>query len=308
MLVTHSSGSGIALDISKGGNGEGLRVTKTSGSGNAVTITGGALSAVAGQFSGDVQTATRFAASSGSNGITITPNVGGTQNRIETTGSLPLSLVSAAAITMAAGGTTPQITLTTSGNVGIGTASSNIASGFTNLVVGGSSNGIIYVNRDSGARGYFYANGTTSVVLGTTEAPLILQTDDTDRLTLASTGAATFSSSVTATRLTASNSTDLLLNLERAAVGAWGFNVTSGGNLFLNNRFGTNVFHIADLGNVGIGTASPFHRLSVSNAANGVIASFGNNVDADLLINLTSGVTLLTPTTGTLAFLSLIHI
>jgi hypothetical protein len=42
LLVTHSSGSGIALDISKGGNGEGLRVTKTSGSGNAVTITGGA--------------------------------------------------------------------------------------------------------------------------------------------------------------------------------------------------------------------------------------------------------------------------
>jgi hypothetical protein len=41
LLVTHSSGSGIALDISKGGNGEGLRVTKTSGSGNAVTISGG---------------------------------------------------------------------------------------------------------------------------------------------------------------------------------------------------------------------------------------------------------------------------
>ena len=79
-----------------------------------------------------------------------------------------------------------------------------------------------------------------------------------------STGAATFSSSVTATRLTASNSTDLLLNLERTAVGAWGFNVTSAGNFFLNNRFGSNVFHIADSGNVGIGTASPSQRLTVS--------------------------------------------
>jgi hypothetical protein len=38
--VTHSSGSGIAVNITKGGNGEGLYVNKTSGSGNAVTIVG----------------------------------------------------------------------------------------------------------------------------------------------------------------------------------------------------------------------------------------------------------------------------
>lgn len=41
VVVNHDSGSGIALDITKGGSGEGLRVTKTSGSGNAVTIAGG---------------------------------------------------------------------------------------------------------------------------------------------------------------------------------------------------------------------------------------------------------------------------
>jgi len=39
--INHTSGSGIALDITKAGNGEGLRVAKTSGTGNAVTITGG---------------------------------------------------------------------------------------------------------------------------------------------------------------------------------------------------------------------------------------------------------------------------
>jgi hypothetical protein len=38
--ITHSSGSGIALNITKGGNGEGIYVNKTSGSGNAVTIIG----------------------------------------------------------------------------------------------------------------------------------------------------------------------------------------------------------------------------------------------------------------------------
>ena len=39
--ITHTSGSGIALNISKDGNGEGLFITKGSGSGNAATINGG---------------------------------------------------------------------------------------------------------------------------------------------------------------------------------------------------------------------------------------------------------------------------
>jgi hypothetical protein len=38
--INHDSGSGLALSITKGGNGEGLYVNKTSGSGNAVTIIG----------------------------------------------------------------------------------------------------------------------------------------------------------------------------------------------------------------------------------------------------------------------------
>jgi hypothetical protein len=38
--INHSSGAGIALNITKGGNGEGIYVNKTSGTGNAVTIIG----------------------------------------------------------------------------------------------------------------------------------------------------------------------------------------------------------------------------------------------------------------------------
>jgi len=38
--INHSSGSGVALNITKGGNGEGLYINKTSGSGNAATIIG----------------------------------------------------------------------------------------------------------------------------------------------------------------------------------------------------------------------------------------------------------------------------
>jgi hypothetical protein len=51
-IINHGSGSGIALNITKAGNGEGLRVAKTSGTGNAVTITGGLLSAEAATLTG----------------------------------------------------------------------------------------------------------------------------------------------------------------------------------------------------------------------------------------------------------------
>jgi len=39
--INHASGSGDAATITKGGNGEALKVVKTSGSGNAASITGG---------------------------------------------------------------------------------------------------------------------------------------------------------------------------------------------------------------------------------------------------------------------------
>jgi len=53
-------------------------------------------------------------------------------------------------------------------------------------------------------------------------------------------------------------------------------------------------------GNVGIGTSSPGVRLTV-NAASGNIAQFSNAVDADLFINLNSGVSRIAPSTGVLA-------
>jgi hypothetical protein len=74
--INHSSGSGIALNITKGGNGEGLYINKASGSGNAATIVGnlggtsatfsstlgvtGALSGTSATFSSFVQAATNF--------------------------------------------------------------------------------------------------------------------------------------------------------------------------------------------------------------------------------------------------------
>ena len=40
-VFNHSSGSGVALSVTKGGAGEALTVNKTSGSGNAMSVTGG---------------------------------------------------------------------------------------------------------------------------------------------------------------------------------------------------------------------------------------------------------------------------
>jgi hypothetical protein len=41
LIINHTSGSGVAAQITKGGNGEALTVVKSSGSGNAASITGG---------------------------------------------------------------------------------------------------------------------------------------------------------------------------------------------------------------------------------------------------------------------------
>jgi len=85
---------------------------------------------------------------------------------------------------------TQAMTLDASGNLGVGTTSPLIASGYTNLVVSNATNGgILYVDRPSGARGYFYANATTSVILGTAGSyPLVFNTADTERARIDSSG------------------------------------------------------------------------------------------------------------------------
>jgi hypothetical protein len=73
--IGHTSGSGIALNITKSGNGEGLYINKTSGSGNAATIVGN-LGGTTADFSGILTTPQVKAATSA--GLSINSN-GGTQ-------------------------------------------------------------------------------------------------------------------------------------------------------------------------------------------------------------------------------------
>jgi hypothetical protein len=173
-------------------------------------LTGGTLTGALGgtslNFSGDIQTATRLISATGGQQILINANNGGSTNRVESVGTLPLALVSAAAITMAAGGTTPQITLATTGNVGIGTSSPSVASGLGLVLNGGAAQTrLAFKNTftgDSSGDGVQFAliNGSSGFVFQNRESDgyFSFETNGTERLNIASTGAATFSSSVTA--------------------------------------------------------------------------------------------------------------
>jgi hypothetical protein len=280
--VNHTSGSGHGVEITKAGNGEGLRVIKTSGSGNAVTITGGTLSAEAGQFSGDLQSATRVIAAASSQSIILHPNNGGSTNRIESVGTLPLALVSAAAITMAAGGTTPQITLATTGAVTLtgalnGTSASFTGNGST-LSIGGSNTSEKYITINS-STGNLFLGGTSGehYFFGVGEKPLVFYTNSLPRLTInGSTGAATFSSSVTATSAIISGASSRI-RLTDTGITNPSFNSllieASGQNKFslgVNSTTSQNYALTIDgtTQNVGIGTASPAFPLTVFNSTN----------------------------------------
>lgn len=287
LLVTHSSGSGIALDISKGGNGEGLRVTKTSGTGNAVTITGGALSAEAGQFSGDLQSATRVIAAASSQSIILTPNSGGTTNRVESVGTLPLALVSAAAITLASGGTTPQITLATTGAVTLTGALNGTSASFNGNVslnlpsIGGTRELQFPQFNATNAKTIIRATGTSDfrqhldILMNTAQS----DSAPTQVVRIANSGAATFSSSVT---------TGGTIRMSNAVVNRAviiGVDSASEPSIqaVVNNSDVPRQLSINPLGgNVGIGTTSPHSRLHVVNTANTLLQLNGNNTTAAL--------------------------
>jgi hypothetical protein len=326
MIISHGSGSGIALDVIKAGNGEAIRIQKTSGTGNAVTITGGTLSAEAGQFSGDVQTATRFAASSGSNGITITPNVGGTQNRIETTGSLPLSLVSAAAITLAAGGTTPQITLATTGAVTLTGALNGTSAAFSSSVTAAS--GINAIGQEK-AFSWQRTEGTESDVysLNANSSRAYLQNDTTSNVLMVwqeggNVGIGTVSPgaqldistdvSATGAILRLSNQSNSILadqphgtiqffsgdnsspadSVVSSIISAQ--STTSPNEAYLSFLTGNNTekMRITSAGNVGIGTASPAASLDVIGASGTEQFRIGNTTGGtDFGITVTENAT-----------------
>jgi hypothetical protein len=328
MIISHGSGSGFALDVIKAGNGEAIRVQKTSGSGNAMTISGGNFEAgtivktggTSSQFlkaDGSIDstayttntgTVTSVGLSSATSGVTI----GSTP--ITTSGTITLAIATASgsqngllsstdwttfngkqnALTNPVTGTgaTGQVAYWTGTNsqtgsnnlfwdnanvkLGIGT---NTPEG-TGLTVAG---GGVLISLDSGAARKvleLYATSTgaklsSSYVGASSYGNLELLTSGLARLTIADTGAATFSSSVDArgdvtigsrtadtdSKLEFANGSDAQVRIiaqDFATDGRLGFWLNEPGVGFTER-----MVIKRDTGNVGIGTASPSVKLQV---------------------------------------------
>lgn len=375
MIISHGSGSGFALDVIKAGDGEAIRIQKTSGSGNAVTITGGLLSAEAASFSGNIAANGNLTlAAAGSANPTILRNTSGTTS--STTGSnvigfngvnnifvstqsrggfilgfnnsvsnreytlpdasgtialtsnlgayLPLT---GGTLTGALSGTSASFSgdLTidtntffvdsTNNRVGVGTLSPAtpfhiLTSGLPaiRLTLGSEArvHNINGVNNGRDLNVLPFRNFSIQTGNGITEGIITLNAYEdfvvgtgssyTPRLTIASTGAATFSSSVTADYLTA-NSGALINTTSNQLVL---FNSGGGGNakrfgllmtnadifkIYAQNDNGTtrtdNIITATINGNVGIGTATPGGKLEVNgqtNIINGAINFGGSGV------------------------------
>ncbi len=212
---------------------------------------------------------------------------------------------------IAGGGTTKQVVLTTSGNFGIGVTNPDIFSrGDARMVgigaSGASDNMALALNAGaSGGRGaqiYMGQGGTrhftissnvTESRVGTTSStPLIFTTNDVTRLTLASTtGAATFTSTLTATGsiiATGGDTTGTNVAIVNTSTGGIYWNLFSGGSAASLGPVGSFIFRDSTAGatrlvltsggllSVGNGTAAGYGVLGSSNLATSMGITFHN--------------------------------
>ena len=287
--INHSSGAGIALNITKGGNGEGIYVNKTSGSGNAVTIIGtlnattlvksGGTSAQFLKADGTVDSTTYQGAitltTTGTSGaatfISNTLNIPDYGSALS--GYLPLT---GGTLTGALSGTSATFTGTTLSGVvkGIATSGFGVSGEATsgNAVAG---------NATTGVGGVFIANNTGGVGLiadSYTGVIAKFQASGSDKVTIANTGAlsgtsASFSSTVAASAFIPSGSTVATNGMYLSAANTLAFSTNS-----------TNRIVISSDGDVGIGSSTISNPpgiarvLNISNASNsGLVLSQGAN-------------------------------
>jgi hypothetical protein len=266
--INHSSGSGIALNITKGGNGEGLYINKTSGSGNAATIIGTL------------------------NATTLVKNGGTASQFLMADGSVNTSVLASGAYLPLAGGTlTGALSGTSATFTGSGAFGSAAMSTARLTITDGTSIAAYWkaTNTNSATRDWTIITnnnnfGDFAIRQGNSQGADA--TSGTDRLLFSASGAATFSSSVTTSS---------------EFISSTGFNAKGNGSdtagaspyYLLSNTAGNRLW----AGQLGTNNEYRLHYFNGSSWSNPfTIASNGNtNIGGDLS---------LTPTNSALIFTS----
>ena len=244
--INHSSGSGVALNITKGGNGEGLYINKTSGSGNAATIIG-TLNATTLVKSGG--TSSQFLMADGSVNTSVLPSGA----------YLPLT---GGTLTGALSGTSGTFSGAVEGTIFNSTSNAFRFSGSNALsLVSLNSQNVVKIN----AAGYWGVQlvgaNDQGIVINNTGLVGIGTATPTNRLTISNNGNAAVAFRINDTN---ANASFLSLNVSDsdAAIIAGGtsgipFDIYTGGSIKMRITSG---------GNVGIGTSSPNANLTIYNA------------------------------------------
>jgi len=366
-VIISTTGAGFALDAIKAGNGEVIRVNKTSGTGNAMTVIGGNFEAptivktggTSSQFlkaDGSVDSSTYLTTGTAAStylplaGGTLTGALNGTSGAF--TGAVSGSAVTITATTGIAGDFTNNSTtnealrarnngsgniaafrnasaevasITNSGGLTLSGALNGTSASFSGLITSTIGNNSTILNSASATTGWVQIamnNTTGSTLLGIegstagtlatgtnayasvlrnyTATDFQIATNNNVRLTIASTGAATFSSSVSSSQFIANgNSAGGFegLRIINASTGAaqivlnnsaqsWLINTRTDNQFSIfNATAATTPFLISTAGNVGIATDNPV----LENGGGQVI--FNSTVPRLAFRNSTSGTT-----------------
>ncbi len=260
--ITHSSGSGIALNITKSGNGEGLYINKTSGSGNAATIIG-TLNATTLVKSGG--TSSQFLKADGS----VDGNTYATTSALS--GYLPLS---GGTLTGPLNGTSAAFTGLTVNN---GNAHLNVY-----LTTGTSAGWDIktyLTGGNSGSEQFIYFGyptaETNAFIQRGSNGRLDLGTSGTVRLSISSTGAATFSNTISGTSLSMSGGGSFGGNVELSGT-TTGFYVNNAYPVARFSSFGYGGGSYRGVLIGGTSVNSLFFNVDVSGNPSGAFTGNGN--------------------------------